>query len=193
MGRKGLNREIIIKAAIKIIEEKGVQDFSLRSLAGNLGIKTASLYNHIDNINDLFYEAGVYALKRLESHLRAVSDGKTRDDAIRSLAYGYLDFAHTHKNLYDFIMYIRTQGHVGVDEFVASANAPISDVIAMYKLTPVQRIHRHRLLRSILHGFITQERSGFFTYSSESLQKSSEVAIRCFLNDIHNAEKNKEM
>ena len=193
MSRKGLNREIIVETTIKIIEEKGVQEFSLRSLAGMLGIKTASLYNHIDNINDLFYETGVYALKMLEKHLKSAVNGKARDEALRSLAYAYLDFAHAHRNLYDFIMYIRTKGHVGVDEFVTSANAPIAEVLSMYRLTPIQRVHRHRLLRSILHGFITQERSGFFTYSSESLQKSYEVAINCFLNDIHNAEKNKEV
>lgn len=193
MGRKGINREIIVKATVDIIEKKGVQEFSLRSLAGVLGIKTASLYNHIDNIDDLFYETGVYALKALENHLRAGADGKTRDEALRSLAYAYLDFAHAHKNLYDFIMYIRTRGHVGVDEFVSSANAPVAEALAMYSLTPVQRVHRHRLFRSILHGFITQERAGFFTYSSESLRKSYEVAINCFLNDVHSAEKNKAM
>ncbi len=192
MGRKGLNREHIVKTAIKIIEERGVMNFSLHLLADELGVKTASLYNHIANINDLFYDAGIYALKTLENCLRDAVSSKERDEALRSLAYAYLDFAHEKRELYDFIMYIRTQNHVGIDDFVTSANIPIVEVLSSYDIDKTDLVHRHRLLRSILHGFITQERSGFFKHSPESIQKSYEVAINCFLNDIHNAENNRE-
>ena len=190
MPGKGLTREFTVMTAIRLIEENGIGRFSLRLLAKELGIKPASLYNHIENANDLYYEAGVYSLKILEETLRNAISGKERNEAVTALFYAYIDFAREHSNLYDFIMYIRSTGRVGTDDFVHSANVPIVSVLCEYNIDKSRLVHSHRLLRSILHGFIMQERSGFFKHSSESIEKSYETAINCFLNDLNEAEKN---
>ncbi len=82
MGRKGLNRECIAEKTLEIISEKGMSAFSLRSLAGELGVKTASLYNHIKNINDLYYEAGIRAIRDMEKYMNEAVGEKKRDEAI---------------------------------------------------------------------------------------------------------------
>ncbi len=47
MFHKGLNKEIIVNAAKELIEQEGVQNFSMRKLADKLEVKTASLYTPI--------------------------------------------------------------------------------------------------------------------------------------------------
>ena len=42
MPRQGLNRENVIDAAIKLIEEKGYSNFSINELAKSLNVKPAS-------------------------------------------------------------------------------------------------------------------------------------------------------
>jgi AcrR family transcriptional regulator len=46
-------REIIIEKAAKLFREKGYKATSMRELATAVGVEAASLYNHIDNKNDL--------------------------------------------------------------------------------------------------------------------------------------------
>ena len=47
MPRKGLSREAIIDTAAALAEQKGAENLTLRELAETLGVKTASLYNHL--------------------------------------------------------------------------------------------------------------------------------------------------
>ena len=53
LSHKGLNKEIIIKAAADLIETQGRECFSMRLLADSLQVKTASLYNHIKSMDEL--------------------------------------------------------------------------------------------------------------------------------------------
>ena len=56
MAHKGLNPDAVVKAAAELIEKQGREAFSMRLLAEDLGIKTASLYNHVDNMETLLAE-----------------------------------------------------------------------------------------------------------------------------------------
>ena len=47
---KGLSAESITVAAAELIEQYGRSGFSMRLLADTMGVKTASLYNHIEKI-----------------------------------------------------------------------------------------------------------------------------------------------
>ena len=57
MARKGLNTDRIVEAAAELIAEKGFDQFSLRELSDRLGVKTASLYNHISSLSELWKPA----------------------------------------------------------------------------------------------------------------------------------------
>ena len=44
MFHKGLNKEIIVNTAKELIEQEGVQNFSMRKLADKLEVKTAKSF-----------------------------------------------------------------------------------------------------------------------------------------------------
>jgi AcrR family transcriptional regulator len=48
-----ISRESIVLAAIEILNRKGIGKLSMRSLAGELGVKASALYWHIRNKQDL--------------------------------------------------------------------------------------------------------------------------------------------
>ncbi len=58
-------------------------------------------------------------------------------------------------------------------------------MLSQYKVNEEQIIHWQRILRSIIHGFLTQEESGFFQHYPVSVEISYQAAIRCFLNGLH--------
>ena len=60
------------------------------------------------------------------------------------------------------------------------------ELLAGYGLSREACAHWQRVLRAILHGFISQEDLGYFYYYKDTeLEKSREVAIQCFLNGLH--------
>lgn len=51
--RRRLNRERVVSAAVELADEAGLEALSMRTLAERLGVKAMSLYNHVDNKDDL--------------------------------------------------------------------------------------------------------------------------------------------
>lgn len=52
-NRSVLNREVILKTALNIIDESGMDALSMRTVAKRLNVEAMSLYNHIENKEDL--------------------------------------------------------------------------------------------------------------------------------------------
>jgi AcrR family transcriptional regulator len=53
MARTRLNRERVLKAALRIADESGIESLSMRRLARSLGVEAMSLYNHVASKDDL--------------------------------------------------------------------------------------------------------------------------------------------
>jgi AcrR family transcriptional regulator len=51
--RDPLSRERVLRAAIELADEAGIGALSMRRLAQRLGVEAMSLYNHVDNKEDL--------------------------------------------------------------------------------------------------------------------------------------------
>lgn len=48
-----LNRERVLRAALRLADEGGIESLSMRKLAQKLGVKAMSLYNHVANKDDV--------------------------------------------------------------------------------------------------------------------------------------------
>ena len=73
MPRQGLTRQVLIQAALHLIEERGYASFSMGELAKYLHVRPASLYNHIENLDTLYTEVGLAAISQMVSILDGVS------------------------------------------------------------------------------------------------------------------------
>ena len=51
-----VSREIVIQATSDIVNKDGLNKVSLKVIAEKLGIRTPSLYNHIESLDDLLLE-----------------------------------------------------------------------------------------------------------------------------------------
>jgi len=54
MASRNLNRETIVRAALEILAERGLEAVSLRNVAAAVGVRAPSLYWHVPNKNALF-------------------------------------------------------------------------------------------------------------------------------------------
>ena len=51
-------KEAVIKATSDLADEKGLNNVSLKAVAQKLNIRTPSLYNHIESLDNLLLNAG---------------------------------------------------------------------------------------------------------------------------------------
>lgn len=99
--RRRLNRERVIEKAAEMADEAGaVTAVTLTALANALNVRPPSLYNHVDNLEDLQYGMAVYGAQQLILELRQASLGLVGREAILALADAYRRFAHAHPGLY---------------------------------------------------------------------------------------------
>ena len=85
MPRAGLSRAAVVEAAGALADEGGLENLSLVDLAGRLGIRKPSLYNHVAGIGDLRRELALAGLQELGRSLSRAAAGKAgRRGALRA-------------------------------------------------------------------------------------------------------------
>ena len=104
MPRTGLSYKLILDTAYHLVEEKGLNNFSMRDLAKELGIKAPSLYNHFSGIQQLQQELALKIEQELYQKSIQAMEKLSRDDMIRALAHTQLEYARKHPQLYQVIL-----------------------------------------------------------------------------------------
>ncbi|MDH6576110.1 TetR/AcrR family transcriptional regulator C-terminal domain-containing protein [Kitasatospora sp. MAP5-34] len=77
MGRPSralLSRELIARAALELVDEHGADGLTMRALADRLGVKAASLYNHVSGKDELL--DGLAELVNAEIDLSPLEAGR---------------------------------------------------------------------------------------------------------------------
>lgn len=192
MFHKGLNREALIDAAKRLIEESGVSAFSMRTLADKLGVKAASLYAHIESMDALFTEVGLSALNDQKAAQLFAVQGEKRDQAVMALADSYRAFAKEHSELYRLIMQMPMGNNEALKTAAAMTAEPVMQVLADYSISVERRMHWQRVLRGVMHGFASQEAAGYFSHYPVALEESYHLAIHCVIDGLHGEEASNE-
>lgn len=191
MPRKGLTKEAVIDAAIELIEEQGNRAFSLNELARRLEIKPASLYNHIENMEELTGAVGYRIAGMIkQAELNAIAD-KSGDAALFALCDAYRAFAQEHIDLYKVIMGMQKDKNACTEAACGEMIDPILQVLSDYGITESEKMHWQRILRAVMHGFITHEYAGGFCHFPIEQNETYRRAIETVALGLHTAEKKK--
>ena len=91
---------MVLAEAAKLADASGFDQLSLAELADRFHIKPPSLYNHIESLEALKRGLAMMALRELADSLGKAAIGRSKDDAVRSLAGAYRDFVKKHPGLY---------------------------------------------------------------------------------------------
>lgn len=166
MGRReprpGLDEAAVLRAAATLIDAEGAQALSLARLADVLGVRSPSLYNHVDGLDGVWRGLAVMGVRALRDRLARAAIGKSGEEAILALAAAYRAFAKEHPGLY--AASLRAPGP-GADELAAASEetlAILRAVLAPYGLSAEAEVHALRAFRSVAHGFVSLELAGGF-------------------------------
>ena len=151
----------------------------MAKLAQRLNIKTASLYNHIDSLNQLLECVGEDAVCRIAGQEALAIAGKRCDDALFALAEAYRTFVREHYELYRVIMAFPKLDNPTLEQEAGKIVSPILEVLSSYGLTETQQYHWQRVLRAVMGGFAFHEQSGGFSHFQIDQNESFRIAIQC--------------
>lgn len=155
----GLDHDAVIGAAAKLADEQGVEALTLAALAGRLGIRSQSLYAHVDGLEGLLRDLALHSVRLLGDELRSSVIGRAGREALEAIADAYWRFANAHPGLYAAT--IRDPGgDAELDAANLRAAEALTRVLESFGLEGADEVHAHRAVWSGIHGFITLEHAG---------------------------------
>ena len=160
--RAGLDQASVVEAAASLVDEEGIEQLSLGRLAERLGIRTPSLYNHVAGLPGLKHDLKLYCLRDLLDRITRATIGKSRAEAIVSLANAYRDYARENPGRYALTQQAPDPGNQQENAFAQQVVDVVQAVLAPYRLSEEEAIHAIRGLRSIVQGFVTLEAASGF-------------------------------
>lgn len=168
MPRNGLASTSVTEAGAVLADEIGFHQLGMGSLAERLGVRTPSLYKHVDSLADLARRIAVLATIELGDAIRDATQGRSGSDALAAAARTIRMYAREHPGRYTAA---NSAGSTGPDDPLVAARGRLLDsfaaVLRGYQLDPGQEIHALRMLRSVIHGFATLELAGEFQIDTD--------------------------
>ena len=163
MVRKaGLSEEVLVHAAVELIDAEGLAALSLARLAEKLGVRSPSLYKHITGLEALRQGIAVWAARELARRMSRAAVGKAGDEAVLAIAQEYRDFAKDHPGLYPLLVQAPDLADVAMETASTEILGIIQAVLTPYGLDARESLHAIRGLRSLVHGFVSMETAGGF-------------------------------
>src|SRR4051812_24510785 len=163
--KAGLDHDAVVQAAATLADTAGIGQLTLADLAGRLGVRTPSLYNHIAGLPGLRRDLALLGTLELAARMSRSAIGKSGDTAVLALCQAYRAFVNERPGLYAATV----RSVLLTDQPDPELNAAQRDavdivvmVLSAYQLNGEDAIHAARGLRSIVHGFATLEASDGF-------------------------------
>ena len=160
--RAGLSRDVVVRAAAELLDASGGKEVTLGELAARLGVRTPSLYNHIEGQEELRRELALLGLRELGERLGHAAIGKAGAGALRAIGHAYRAFARERPGLYLATLRAPDPGELALQEASAEIITVLRMVLEPYALPEDEVIHVIRGLRSVAHGFVSLELAGGF-------------------------------
>lgn len=180
MARKvGVSHDQVVDAAAAIADRDGLAAVTLAAVAEAVGVRSPSLYSHVDGLDGLRRDLFVRASRLLaEQFAEAVREND--DDphaALRAIAYAYRDFARARPGLYAALLPApRVEDDPEAAAAAFEAVRVIASVLDQLGTGADRHIHLIRALRAMLHGFADLELRGGFGLT-EPVDESFDAAV----------------
>ncbi|MBJ7471540.1 MAG: WHG domain-containing protein [Solirubrobacteraceae bacterium] len=163
MARGTLDQRQVVEAAATMADADGLEATTLSALARELGVRTPSLYKHVDSLQALHRLLALRAIAELTAAVTEAATGRSGPAAVRASADAWRAYAHAHPGLY------AASGPFSAPsddaEYVAATDGlltALQGILRAWELEGDDAVDAIRGLRAAIHGFVMLEQSGGF-------------------------------
>lgn len=157
MARARIDINAVLTAACELIDHGGLDSLTLSNVAEVLGVRPSALYTHVDSAGHLHHVVAVHATVGLVTHVRNAAVGVAGEDAVRSIAIAYRDFALRHPGQYAALVAPPSADGEALAEASASLNEVLALALRSLGMVDGDASQAATSLRSTLHGFVALE------------------------------------
>lgn len=93
-----IEQDVIVKTAAKLIRERGFASMSMRDLAEDLGIKAASIYNHVNSKNQILELIIMQLAKEFMQHINCLEKNEKAAVQLRKIIAHHIDLSIARPN-----------------------------------------------------------------------------------------------
>jgi AcrR family transcriptional regulator len=176
MVRAGLTPERIVSAAADLADQVGFENVSLSALARHFGVKDASLYSHVRNLQDLRTRIALLAGGEMIDRIAVAVAGRAGKDALAAFAGAYRAYALERPGRYAATQIRIDQSLIAGTPALARTAEITYGMVRAYGLAEPDLTDAVRLLRATFHGYCALESAGGFG-APRDVQKSWDRAI----------------
>jgi AcrR family transcriptional regulator len=184
--RPGINKRVVLQAAIELADEMGLEQVTLTLISQKLKIKTPSLYNHVDGMPGIRKDMAYWSLSQMKDQLADAAIGVSGEDALIAMGVAYLAFARKHPGLYEATLSAPDRNDSVMQNLAEDILNLLLRVLEVYSLSDEESLHTVRGLRSIFHGFVTLEIKKGFGLALDR-DESYNFILRTFLKGLKNS------
>ncbi|MFI9827515.1 TetR/AcrR family transcriptional regulator [Streptomyces sp. NPDC051913] len=162
MARAGITAERLTEAAADLADEVGFDKVTVSALARHFGVKDASLYSHVKNLQELRTRVALLAGAEMIDRIAVAVAGRAGKDALAAFAGAYREYALERPGRYAATQ-IRVDQALVTDSPGFRRTAEITyGMLRAYGLEEPDLTDAVRLLRSTFHGYCALESTGGF-------------------------------
>lgn len=182
----GVTKGQVVDAASTVLAEAGAVDaVTLGGVAARLGIRTQSLYAHVDGLAGLRRELALRGLAALGERLAGAAAGRSGAAAIEGIVRAYLQFAEDEPGLYEASL--RPPGDdAEVRGAMAAVMRPLLAVFESYGLDAEIGTHWYRIVFASVYGLAGLRRASLLTLPAP-LDQTVELLVEALVRGIEDA------
>lgn len=181
--RRRLTRGAVVDAAAELLDEQQGREVTLAQVAGRLGVRTPSLYNHVNGLEELRQDIAVAGARELAERIGQSAIGRSGEDALREIAWAYRSFAKERPGLYLATQRAPEPGQTELAEVAEGILRVLRVVMGPFGLSDEEQVHAIRALRSMVHGFVSLELNGGFGMPVD-LDASFDYLVRMYIREV---------
>ena len=104
-----VRKQLIISAAMTLFEERSFHEIGMRDIAAEAGVSAASIYRYFPSRDDLFVEALIQDINKIEKELELrISEGGTLDE----LAIAVVDYLIDNESTFQMMCHFMIRGEI---------------------------------------------------------------------------------
>lgn len=138
-----------MRAALRLVDERGMEALSMRRLAADLGVDPMAIYHHLPGKGAVV--SGMVGLVCEE--MRVPAPGGPWRDRVRAWARAYRSLALSHPNL---VLRIVSDA-AAVSEATLLVGEPLYEALEASGLPPVEVVRASDTIADFVHGFVLAE------------------------------------
>ena len=177
MGKKKISNDEILQVALQLIDENGIDNLQMKDIAARLKIKSASLYKHFENYDDVVINLYILCLTDFRKYIEDRIEGSESEEGIRKMSYAFLDYLEKYSNRYEVVLKSKHFMHPLVREEDNKLIGNLLHFLDSYCRNREDIINASRIYRSMIAGFAFYESKGLFSLPMVTTRKTFDILI----------------